>query len=87
MHDGSRDTIFQGRAVHTLVEALHLEAPIAEASTAEDPTPVDLTTRMVQKSTMALDCWFPATQSARVQAATCPTPQQITRSTAHQWRK
>lgn len=55
IHDGSSDKVFQGRAVHIPVEAPVLEALITKTPVAEDHIPINLTVRMVQKRTMALD--------------------------------
>ena len=73
VHDGSAHMIFQGRVVHILVEA-----PVVEAFVVESTIPINPTTGMVQRCTMALDCWFPAAQPNRSQAAPQPTPQQTT---------
>lgn len=55
VHDGLAHMIFQGRVMHILVEA-----PIVEAFVVESTIPINPTVGMVQRCTMALDCWFPA---------------------------
>ena len=65
IQDSSRDTVFQGRAIHIPLEAPILGDPNEKGSVTEEavleepilPNPIE---EMVQKRSMALDRWFPA---------------------------
>uniref|UniRef100_A0A7N2MF03 Uncharacterized protein n=1 Tax=Quercus lobata TaxID=97700 RepID=A0A7N2MF03_QUELO len=73
-------------------EAKHLgdlaeDGPLVKEAILDEPVQPNSVEEMVQKCSIALDHWFPATQASRGQAATRPTPQQTTPLASKQWRK
>lgn len=83
IQDGSRDRVFQGKAVHIPLEALVLEDPTEKDLAREELPPITSalptpTTDMVQKRSMALDCWFSASQESGGQPSIQPTFEQTT---------
>nr|POF24674.1 hypothetical protein CFP56_67247 [Quercus suber] len=63
------------------------EGPVAEKAIPDEPVQPDPVEEMVQKRSMALDCWFPTVQASGGQAIARPTLQQTTPLASQQRRK